>query len=394
MTAASLVRPELLPGAVLTAAFFWVIRWAATGRLSMRTPIDLPVAALLLMIPIALWATALPEKTTVQALRLLSGIGLYYAIANWCDAPKRLHLLLLGLMVAGGFLALTAPFSVIWPIGKLPFIPPGFYDRFLVVLADSIHPNVLAGSLILILPISLAWLLEGWSGMAWSERIFAGAVSLLLAGVLALSQSRSAWIAVVIALGLIFLLRFRWGWIGLAGLAAAGVLAFTRFGVNQLLESLLVSTSVGGLAQRQLIWSRAILIIQDFPITGIGLGSFMEVADAMYPFSPTSSGSIDHAHNLYLQIAVDLGVPGLAAWLAIFIIVIFAAVQLFRNGRQKQDRQRTALGLGVLGSQAALFFHGLTDAVTWGMVRPAPLVWAIWGLAVAGWLMLQTEEQK
>ncbi len=46
------------------------------------------------------------------------------------------------------------------------------------------------------------------------------------------------------------------------------------------------------------------------------------------------------------------------------------------------------LGAGLLCSQLALAVHGITDAVTWGMVRPAPFVWAIWGLAVAGCYVL------
>ncbi|OQY88165.1 MAG: hypothetical protein B6D39_11675, partial [Anaerolineae bacterium UTCFX2] len=94
MTAASLVYPSWLLAAVLTAAAFRLVRLAATGRLSVRTPIDLPVGLILLMIPVTLWATALPELTRVQALRLLSGIGLYYAIANWGNTSQRLRLLL------------------------------------------------------------------------------------------------------------------------------------------------------------------------------------------------------------------------------------------------------------------------------------------------------------
>jgi putative inorganic carbon (HCO3(-)) transporter len=44
------------------------------------------------------------------------------------------------------------------------------------------------------------------------------------------------------------------------------------------------------------------------------------------------------------------------------------------------------LGAGVLASQAALVAHGLTDAATWG-TRPAVVVWAIWGLAMAAMLI-------
>ena len=132
-------------------------------------------------------------------------------------------------------------------------------------------------------------------------------------------------------------------------------------------------------------------MIQDFPFTGVGMGSFMEVADALYPFFHYAPESIHHAHNLFLQIAVDLGIPGLVAWLVLLLTVLALAVQLYRSGGVKTEngfrRERIAsgLGAGVLCSQMALIVHGMTDAVTWGMVRPAPLVFGIWGLTVAGW---------
>jgi putative inorganic carbon (HCO3(-)) transporter len=391
MAAASMVWPSLLLAAVLTAAFFRVLRFIAYGRLSVRTPADIPIAILLLMLPVTLWATVVPDKTMMQVLRLLSGIGLYYAIANWGDSHKRLRLLVVGLLMAGSFLALLAPFSVVWPISKLPFIPPGWYERFLVIVVDTVHPNVFAGILVLILPIALGLLLEGWPKMNWPERIFCGAVALLLTSLLALSQSRGAWTAAAGAVGLMVLLRFRWSWIGLLGLVGVGIWVINKMGANPLVEAALTSSTIGGLAMRQEIWERAVYMIQDFPLTGIGMGTYMEVADTLYPFFKALPGRITHAHNLFLQIAVDLGIPGLIAWLAIFIIVCFTAGRLVLEGRKLQAPLISGLGLGILGSQCALAIHGMTDAVTWGMVRPAPLVWVIWGLAAAGWLIHNKE---
>ena len=109
-------------------------------------------------------------------------------------------------------------------------------------------------------------------------------------------------------------------------------------------------------------------------------------------FFHIAPGAILHAHNLFLQIGVDLGIPGLIAWLAILLVVLALSWKLYRYGRVHQNVQCAALGAGLLCSQLALVVHGMTDAVTWGMVRPAPLVWAIWGLAVAGWYVcIQTE---
>jgi putative inorganic carbon (HCO3(-)) transporter len=88
---------------------------------------------------------------------------------------------------------------------------------------------------------------------------------------------------------------------------------------------------------------------------------------------------------------VDLGIPGLAAWLATLFVVIAASWKVFRLGKRTDSGWIAGLGAGLLGSQVALVIHGLTDAVSWGMVRPAPLVWGIWGIAIAALLVLNHE---
>jgi putative inorganic carbon (HCO3(-)) transporter len=213
---------------------------------------------------------------------------------------------------------------------------------------------------------------------------------------LVLTQSRSALIALVIAGAVIVLLRWRWGWVAILGAAlAAGALYLAGYFPSQAALSAGVHTIFGslGLEERLELWSRAIYASQDFPFTGIGLGAFNEVVDLLYPLFLVGPGKASHAHNLFLQIAVDLGIPGVIAWLAILLGVLTTAWQLYRFGRQVRQPLAAALGAGFLGSQAALIIHGLTDAVTWGMVRPAPLVWAIWGLAVGAWLVM-TAPQK
>ncbi len=86
----SMLRTDLLPWAMLIAAFFWPIRWIANGRPSLRTPADLSNVLLLLMIPVTLWATALPEKTIPQVYRLVLGILFFYTIINWTGYTKKL----------------------------------------------------------------------------------------------------------------------------------------------------------------------------------------------------------------------------------------------------------------------------------------------------------------
>ena len=384
LVAASFISSRLLPVALVIAALFWLIRWLAYGKLSLRTPADWPVLLLFLMVPVTLWATSLPEITATQVYRLLTGIAIYYAIVNWTTTTRRLRLMLSGVVATGLILSLSAPLTVTWPTGKLSFIPASLYSHFTVIVADTIHPNVMAGSLVILLPIPLAWLFFSWRVIKGWQRLLAIAAVLGMSSVLILTKSRGAWMAFALALVFMILLRWRWGWVSILVGGLAGGIGVYILGFNTLIDFLLRSDTIGGVDGRIEVWSRAIYMIQDFPFTGIGMGTFTKVADTLYPFFTASPGQVAHAHNLFLQIAVDLGIPGLIAWLAVLLLGVTQAWQVYRLGKGVEDAFTTGLGAGLLVSQLALIVHGMTDAVTWGMVKPAPLVWVVWGLAIAG----------
>jgi putative inorganic carbon (HCO3(-)) transporter len=380
---ASMAATRLLPVAIGVALAFWLIRWVACGRPGVRTPADWGIALLLLMAPVALWVSNYPEKTVPQVYRLLTGIALYYAVVNWASTTGRVRLLVFAVISAGLFLALSAPASVEWAAGKLAFIPATVYNRFILLVSDTIHPNVLAGNIVILLPFALALILFAWRSLTWLYRLAAAAALLCITAVLFLTQSRGAWIALAAALIAMLLLRFRRGWVFLVLAAAIGAAAVNRLGMKDILDMSTASGTVGTLEGRLEIWSRAIDMIRDFPFTGIGMGAFEDLAHHMYPFFYYADQSVPHTHNLFLQVAVDLGLPGLVAWLSVFLLVMAAAWRVFQRGRLLNDGWEAGLGAGLLCSQLALAVHGLTDAITWGMVRPAPLIWVLWGLAIA-----------
>jgi putative inorganic carbon (HCO3(-)) transporter len=297
-----------------------------------------------------------------------------------------------GVIAAGLMLALIAPLSVEWPIDKLRFIPVSIYQRFTLLVQDTIHANVLAGNLILLVPFGMAYLLFGWRDINWLERSLAFISTIIISAVIFLTQTRGAWIAFGVALIILLMLRWRRGWIFLV-LIVAGIIGLVYyFGSRELLAAVTSSTTIGGIEDRMEIWSRTIFMIQDFSFTGIGMGSFTKVADTLYPFS-SSPGRIPHAHNLFLQVAVDLGIPGLIAWLAILLTVIFVSWKVYYSGKTSHNGLITGIGAALLCSQIALITHGLTDSVTWGMVRPAPLVWVIWGVAIASFNLVKGNRQ-
>ena len=66
---------------------------------------------------------------------------------------------------------------------------------------------------------------------------------------------------------------------------------------------------------------------------------------------------LQHAHQLYLQIALEQGLPGLIAFLWMSVTAVWA---LFTSSRR--GRGRNALVIGVSVSLVALLAHGLVDS--------------------------------
>lgn len=388
--AVSLISVRFLAVAVIVAAFFWLVRYLAYGKFSYRTPADIPIIILSATIPITLFVTAFPEITYPQVLRLLSGIGLYYAIVNWSWTERRLNWIINGFIFLGLLLAVVSPIAVEWS-AKLAFIPAQIYQSFNVLLQDTIHPNVMAGSLAILLPVSVGWMLFAWKDLSIMERLLAVVSSTLMLLVLLLTQSRGAWLATFAVLALFPVFRWRWGWVlSTLGIFAAAALVYT-IGVTKVMNSLVSGGSIRGIQGRLEIWERAYYMIRDFPFTGIGIGSFTQVADGLYPFTIGDPGTIFHAHNLFLQIGADLGIVGLIAWVAIFVIHLVQAWKSRLYGLKHNQPRIEAIGFALAGSLMVMAIHGITDAVVWGMVRPAPIVWAIWGIGSSLYLHTQSK---
>ncbi len=382
LVGASLISARWLLPAVCVGLLFWLVRWAATGRASVRTAADWGILGLIVMIPVTLLVSAYPELSRPQVLRLAEGILFYYAIANWAGRERRLRWAAVLAMGACLVLAASALVSVEWP-QKLPIFPASLYALFPVRVADSVNPNVMAGALVILLPLSLGLILFGWRQMTWYEKL-AGVSSAVLGGIiLVLTQSRGAWLGLGGALAVLVALRWRGGWmlVGGAAIALLGIAAI--YGFPRAAEAIALNPTLGGLAGRLEVWSRAVYMLQDFPFSGVGMGAYLKVADEIYPFFLMEPGKVEHAHQLLLQVGVDLGIPGLISWLAVLGGATACAYKAWRANGAFKPGWMAGLGAGLLASQAALVLHGSLDAVTWGMVRSAPLVWLGWGVAAA-----------
>jgi len=340
------------------------------------------------------------------------------------------------LVLGGGAIALIAPLGTTWGKSRL-FNLSSVYERFPELQPDLINANVLAGALVLIIPIGISLFLRPrWfnfarpgslrhcSGQApdpgpkreattvarqplvaamqaWHSlgailnplRLALGLALVLMLAVTALTQSRGAYAALAVGMLVLAMMVNRWFFtLSLAsglGLAAA----MQRVGIETLADLLLTTDALGGWASRQEVWSRAIFAIQDFPYTGIGLGTFGKVVPVMYPyFLIGPDADISHAHNLFLQVAVDLGLPGLVAFAGLFGGALMAAWKAYRTYGARKEVRPQGLALGFLVSLLIMGMHGLTDSVTWGPARPAIIPWCIMGLTMALYRVSESQD--
>jgi putative inorganic carbon (HCO3(-)) transporter len=155
--------------------------------------------------------------------------------------------------------------------------------------------------------------------------------------------------------------------------------------------------SIDTLAARMEIWSRAIFAIQDFPFSGMGMDTFRKVVHELYPlFTISHQKDIAHAHNEFLQTALDLGIPGLIAFISIYLILFGILVKTWwilprrfspvsekinQIGDISSLRFHLARAM-ILGLGGGLFSHlvfGISDAITLG-AKPGIFYWMLLGL--------------
>ena len=108
--------------------------------------------------------------------------------------------------------------------------------------------------------------------------------------------------------------------------------------------------------QRSLPAIYGLKLIQDFPITGTGGGSFY-TAFSRYR-APEIQGFFDHTHNDYVEIACDTGVVGLAALLALAGITTLKSLRVLG---QRRDSLVRGMAFGCLMAFVALAIHSTVD---------------------------------
>jgi O-antigen ligase len=333
----------------------WLVLARRAGVIPrLRFPLAAPLALFGTWTAVAALGSAQPLESLVSSKNLVNLAGLWIVTSVLGDS-RSARRFLTALAVA---LGVVAALSIVQVAACPPTLPASPFDRVVAYFFRNCHRArgffsiymTLAGVLSLALVATLPRLLR-----------LEGAVRLV-----------PVWLVSVVALALTYV---RGAWVGLAAGALVVLLTVRRRSVMAITLVVVVLAALAALPSvadrlrtigslrddttrdRLAMLATGLSLVREHPLTGIGPGQVKRVY-------PTAAGpealrrSTSHLHNTPLQIAVERGIPGLLAWLAMFATFLVHTVRLVRRLPESPDR---ALVVGVLGAIVAFLVAGLFE---------------------------------
>jgi O-antigen ligase len=384
----ALVWPvELALGAFALIVPFDEITGLGNGTVTATWLVGVFAVAMLLVVGVLQKRLELPPRSALWWTLLVAwgGLSAFWAIepaAGIAKLPTALSLLLLYLVTAcleisDRELSYIVLFAIAGGCAAAVFAVFGFFHGSfyhggemrgsLIVGSKQTDPNIFAASLLL--PLSLAVGRFLTSHGRFQKMLMLGACALISFGVL-VTQSRGAVLAIGVMI-FIYLYRFRIKprvvvpiFVCLLSLGSMWNLLFTRF----------EKAGVSGGSGRLDIWRAGLEAIKKYGIFGAGLENFPIAYNEYARFSPKFVGYSFGAHNIYLQIWVELGIVG------VLLLVAAVTSQLWISRGPRTGKMLASSSVPFEAAGWAMLATGFFLGILW--LKSFWLVWML--LAVAG----------
>lgn len=211
-------------------------------------------------------------------------------------------------------------------------------------------------------------------------RVIAFCISIFLSLAVILSFTRAAWLSLVAAAALIFVItigvRFRTFLLLL--LAALGMYVFMKSDIMTQLSrnkqgsdddieghfssATNISTDPSNL-ERLNRWSCAYRMFKDRPVFGFGPGTYVfqyapyQISSELTIIS-THSGDLGNVHSEYLRPLCETGWPGALFWLGMVIFSLYLGFRIYRNASNNETKY---MALALVSGISTYFVHGLLN---------------------------------
>ncbi|MBU3965095.1 O-antigen ligase family protein [Patescibacteria group bacterium] len=318
------------------------------------------------------------SRSAIRALFFLSILPLYFVAADYLKPAASLGKVAVVILFSAAVVALIGiiQFSAQFVFGineVINFwsknIAPIFYGHsfgalvlsypsWLVNISGQTYlraislfpdPHIFAFYLGLVAPLSLSlFLFSGLLSFPLRTKAALGVLNVILLLALFLTFSRAGYIGAIFGIGFLVVLSWKFlrGNTKIALGAIFAIFLLVMFSAPNLLLERFYSVfnfREGSNSERLANWKNAFKIIESAPLTGVGVGAYALALDARSPERTPVS-----AHNTYLDIAAEMGIPAFLVWFALLFASAKKLISFSRAGAQSP--LPFAFSLGMAGS--------------------------------------------
>ena len=351
-----------------------------------RTPLDLPLAMFsgALLVSTLLSPDPLQSFAGYRKLWLIGGVWAVFTLVRDRAEAEWLLSLTLGVAIAVAAYSIVQHFTGLdlakTLVGKESNLHPLAhydFDAYQGYRVKGLHPSSITYAHNLLFPLALATAAAGQGTRV--RRLLHVLGLLLLIVALALSLTRGVWVAYAGVLLLAGLFGRRRSRLGTAvGVVVCGLLFVTAVGGFQERARTFFDLQAFGNIGRQQIWRANWDMVQERPLTGWGYGNYKQFRGPFYERYPQypQADRYSHAHNNFLQVWVDTGLLGLAA----FGVLVWSILRRgWRAVAGQRDEPLRSLSWGVWLGLVGFLLGGLTQ-YNLGDAEVALVWWASVGL--------------
>jgi putative inorganic carbon (hco3(-)) transporter len=307
---------------------------------------------------------------------LIEGVITYFLVINVVRTPASLKRAIWAMLAAGAFLGLVTVFQ--WATGGytrtfsgFSKVDPSYYlghsevPRISGPIGD---PNYYAQIMLVLVPLGLLML---WRERSPMLRLIAGTCTGLICMAIMLTYSRGAglgFLAVFVAMACFRYLRAVHVLVVILGVGAL-LVAVPEYGGRITSISVSGATSSGTSADggadestrsRTTEMLAAAHVLADHPVAGVGPDGFPlfyqeyaqriggEVRETTHMGAKKGQEAQRQAHNMFLGLAADLGLPGLIAFLSLVGVTMARLLRTRRHWLRRGDPERANLATGFL----------------------------------------------
>lgn len=308
-------------------------------------------------------SAALCVVVTVSALRTVEELKRLAAAASGCVAVSSLYGILQRIQGIE-----VNPSNVDLDLALNAGMPGRVYSFF-----DN--ANTFAEVLILLLPLTIALVL---CSRRISARLLAAGVLCLGVIALGMTYSRASWIGFACAM-VVMVFLWKPKLLPVFFILCCAAVPFLPSSIwNRILT--IGNTSDSSTASRFPLYQAALRLIQDRPLSGVGLGTaavqrYVKLHNLYHDPAP-----FVHSHNTYLQVWAEMGVLGFAGFVGSALWGVKRAARAVRRCADGAARTITAAACAAL---CGALVCGLADYL-WNYPRVMCIFWFVFAVALGG----------